>query len=75
MLEPKDQLLTNNFVDVDIIIAILYILIKTCSLWIGRVLERTVIYLFYLNKEVKFSYLFMKISLIMLNLVIMILLI
>ena len=28
-------------------------LIKTCSLWIGRVLERTVIYLFCLNREVK----------------------
>ena len=28
-------------------------LIKTCSLWIGGALERTVIYLFYLNREVK----------------------
>ena len=29
----------NTFVGVDIIIAIWYILIKTCSLWIGKVLK------------------------------------
>ena len=73
MFEPKNQLLMNTFVVVDIIIVIPYILIKTCSLWIGRVLERTVIYLFYLNKEVKSSYLYIKISLKILNLVMVIL--
>ena len=39
MLEPKNQSLMDTFVGVDIIIAICYILIKTCSLWMGRVLE------------------------------------
>ena len=42
---------------------------------IDTVLERIVIYLLYLNKEVKSAYLYIKISLTMLNLVIMILLI
>ena len=37
--------------------------------------QRIVIYLFYLSEEVKSSYLYIKISLLMLNLVIMILLI
>ena len=39
MLEPKNQLLMNTFVEVDIIIAISYILIKACSLWIDSVRE------------------------------------
>ena len=42
---------------------------------IDRMLEIIAIYLFYLNKELRFSYLYIKISLIMLNLVISILLI
>ena len=48
---------------------------QSCSLWIDRVLERIVSYLFHLNKEVKSSYRYIKISLTMLNLVIIILLI
>ena len=68
MLEPKNQLLMNTFVGVDIIIAIGFILIKIYSQKIYEVLKRIVIKLFYLNKEVKSSHLYIMISLIMLNL-------
>ena len=71
----KNQLIMNTFVEVDIVIVIWYILNKNYSRQLDRMLERIVIYLFSLNKEAEPPRLYIKMSLIEQNLVMMILVI
>ena len=71
----KEPVIKELFVEVDIVNIIWYILNKICSRQIGSMLQRIVIYLFSLNKEVELPRLYIMISLIEQSLVMMILVI